>query len=77
MIKKVDCNNEAELKRLNFKSLHDRDMFFRELEHLKNVNTKEPIARIYETKNICEIRLYAYDTMRWRYLVHYVAELVR
>lgn len=77
MIKKVDCNNSAELNRLNFKSLHDRDMFFRELEHLRCVNTKEPMVRVYETKNICEVRLYAYDNVCWRYLLHYYAELVR
>ena len=62
---------------LNFVDNDDRKAFLMAMSSISVDAIKPPIAKIYETKRIKEVRLYVYDTSNWKYSLFLSCDLVK
>ena len=62
---------------LNFVDSDDRKAFLTAMSSMSVDAIKPPIANIYETKRIKEVRLYVYDTSNWKYSLFLSCDLVK
>lgn len=66
-----------EVGRLEFVSGADRREFLLTMSEISVDAIKKPIAKIYETKHIKQVKLYVYDTSNWKYSLYLTCDLVK
>lgn len=62
---------------LNFVDSDDRKAFLMAMSSISVDAIKKPIAKIYETKRIKQVKLYVYDTSNWKYSLYLTCDLVK
>ena len=70
-------NGIKEVGTLQFVNKEDRKNFLMTMSSVGIDALKPPIAKIYETKRIKEVRLYVYDTSNWKYCLYLSCDLVK
>lgn len=66
-----------EVGKLEFVSLAERREFLSTMSEISVDAIKKPIAKIYETKRIKQVKLYVYDTSNWKYSLYLTCDLVK
>lgn len=66
-----------EVGKLEFVSMDDRREFLSTMSEISVDAIKKPIAKIYETKRIKQVKLYVYDTSNWKYSLYLTCDLVK
>lgn len=66
-----------EVGKLEFVNLADRREFLSTMSEISVDAIKKPIAKIYETKRIKQVKLYVYDTSNWKYSLYLTCDLVK
>lgn len=75
MTKRLKGTSEVAL--LQFVDEDDKKACLAAISSLSVDAIKQPVAKIYETKNIKQLRLYVYDTSNWKYSLFLTCDLVK
>lgn len=63
--------------KLDFVNEDDKKAVVDAMIQLSANNPKPPVAKIYETRNIKQLRIYVYDSYSWKYSLFLQCDLVR
>lgn len=66
-----------EVAKLDFVNEDDKKAVVGAMIQLSANNPKPLVAKIYETRNIKQLRLYVYDSYSWKYSLFLQCDLVR
>lgn len=66
-----------EVAKLNFVNEDDKWEVVGAMIRLSANSLKPPVAKIYETRNIKQLRLYVYDSYSWKYNLFLYCDLAR
>lgn len=66
-----------EVAKLDFVNEDDKKAVVGAMIQLSANNPKSPVAKIYETRNIKQLRIYVYDSYSWKYSLFLQCDLVR
>lgn len=66
-----------EVAKLNFANSDDKKAILGAMSSISVDAIKKPIAKLYETKNIKQVRLYVYDVTCWKYILFLTCDLVK
>lgn len=67
----------SEIKELNFVNEKEKEEVIGAIIVLSEGAVKSPIVKIFETKNIKQLRLYVYDSFSWKYNLFLTYDLVK
>lgn len=75
MIKKIDGIDEV--AKLDFVDESDKIALVGAMNVFMNNIMKPPIAKLYQTRNVKQVRLYVYDSTNWKYNLFLACDLKR
>ena len=75
MIRRIE--SVEEVAKLDFVNEEDKIAIVGAMIHLSAGSPKPPVAKVYETRNIKQLRLYVYDGYSWKYNLFLSCDLVR
>lgn len=66
-----------EITELEFVNAEDKKALLDALSVESIDAIKRPVVKVFETKNVKQVRLYLYDTSNWKYSLYMICDLVK
>lgn len=67
MLKRINVDDNS--SNIFFVNSEDKARYLSDLNEIRETTGKEAVVKLYVTKNVREVRVYAYDNTAWKFVL--------